>query len=86
MWALHTVGVEKIAALNAVGAINRDFKPLDIVVPHDFLLAKVWGAEYVGDTVNLRRYISYLRRKLQTVTAAPDLIHSEWGVGYRFDY
>ena len=37
MWALHTVGVEKIAALNAVGAINRDFKPLDIVVPHDFL-------------------------------------------------
>jgi len=35
--ALHEVGVERIIALNAVGAINRDFKQGDIVIPHDFL-------------------------------------------------
>ena len=37
IWALHQVGVERIIALNAVGAVNRDFRPCDIVVPHDFI-------------------------------------------------
>jgi 5'-methylthioadenosine phosphorylase len=35
--ALHEIGVERILATNAVGAINRDFKPGDVVVPHDFV-------------------------------------------------
>jgi 5'-methylthioadenosine phosphorylase len=35
--ALHDFGVERIIALNAVGAINRDFQPGDIVIPHDFI-------------------------------------------------
>jgi 5'-methylthioadenosine phosphorylase len=37
IWALHQLGVERIVALNAVGAVNRGFKPCDIVVPHDFI-------------------------------------------------
>ncbi len=37
LWALRHLGVERIIALNAVGAVNRDFKPCDIVVPHDFI-------------------------------------------------
>ncbi|MCS7124946.1 MAG: S-methyl-5'-thioadenosine phosphorylase [Candidatus Bathyarchaeota archaeon] len=36
VYALHQLGVERIIAVNAVGAINRDFKPGDIVIPHDF--------------------------------------------------
>jgi 5'-methylthioadenosine phosphorylase len=36
VYALHEVGVERIIAVNAVGAINTSFKPGDIVVPHDF--------------------------------------------------
>jgi 5'-methylthioadenosine phosphorylase len=36
VYALHEVGVERIIAVNAVGAINSSFKPGDIVVPHDF--------------------------------------------------
>jgi 5'-methylthioadenosine phosphorylase len=35
--ALHDVGVERIIALNAVGAVNCDFKPGGIVIPHDFI-------------------------------------------------
>lgn len=35
--ALYDLGVERIIAVNAVGAINRDFKPGDIVIPHDFV-------------------------------------------------
>jgi 5'-methylthioadenosine phosphorylase len=37
IWAIHTLGVKRIFATNAVGAINRDFKPGQIVVPHDFV-------------------------------------------------
>jgi len=37
VYALYEIGVEKIIATSAVGAINRDFKPCDIVVPHDFV-------------------------------------------------
>jgi len=37
IWALHQIGVDRIIGLNAVGAVNRDFKPCDIVVPHDFI-------------------------------------------------
>lgn len=36
VYALRQMGVERILATNAVGAINRDFKPGDVVVPHDF--------------------------------------------------
>ena len=37
IYALYEMGVERIIAVNAVGAINRDFKPGDIVIPHDFI-------------------------------------------------
>ncbi|MEM3673789.1 MAG: S-methyl-5'-thioadenosine phosphorylase [Candidatus Bathyarchaeia archaeon] len=37
IYALYKLGVERILAVNAVGAINRNFKPGDIVVPHDFV-------------------------------------------------
>lgn len=35
--AMHELGVERIVATNAVGAINRDFRPAQIVIPHDFV-------------------------------------------------
>jgi len=37
IWALHSLGVERILASNAVGAIDRSFKPKDFVVPSDFV-------------------------------------------------
>jgi 5'-methylthioadenosine phosphorylase len=37
IWALHTLGVRRIFATNAVGAINCDFKPGQIAVPNDFV-------------------------------------------------
>jgi 5'-methylthioadenosine phosphorylase len=37
IYALHKLGVKKILATNAVGAINRKFKPGELVVPHDFV-------------------------------------------------
>jgi len=36
IYALHQLGVERIIAVNAVGAINKELKPGDLIVPHDF--------------------------------------------------
>ena len=54
------------------------------VLPHRFLLTEVWGPEYIGETSYLKLYVRYLRRKLEEDPADPQLIVTEWGVGYRF--
>jgi DNA-binding response OmpR family regulator len=57
------------------------------VVPHEQLLAKVWGYEYREETHYLRLYVNYLRKKLELDPAKPKYILTERGVGYRFfDY
>jgi two-component system KDP operon response regulator KdpE len=57
------------------------------VVPHEQLLAKVWGYEYRDETHYLRLYINYLRQKLEQEPSNPKYIQTERGVGYRFvDY
>jgi DNA-binding response OmpR family regulator len=57
------------------------------VVPHEQLLAKVWGYEYRDETHYLRLYINYLRKKIEEDPASPKYILTERGVGYRFvDY
>ena len=57
------------------------------VVPHDQLLAKVWGYEYRDETHYLRLYVNYLRQKLEKDPSNPEYILTERGVGYRFvDY
>jgi two-component system KDP operon response regulator KdpE len=54
------------------------------VVPHDQLLAKVWGYEYREETHYLRLYVNYLRQKLERDPSNPEYILTERGVGYRF--
>jgi DNA-binding response OmpR family regulator len=54
------------------------------VVPHEQLLAKVWGYEYRDETHYLRLYINYLRQKLEEDPSNPKYILTERGVGYRF--
>jgi DNA-binding response OmpR family regulator len=57
------------------------------VVPHEQLLAKVWGYEYRDETHYLRLYINYLRKKLEKDPSDPQYILTERSVGYRFiDY
>ena len=54
------------------------------VFTHQTLMARVWGAEYVDSRHYLRVYIRYLREKLEDDPTSPQMILSEWGVGYRF--
>jgi two-component system KDP operon response regulator KdpE len=54
------------------------------VLPHETLLAKVWGREYVDEIDYLRVYIRRLRRKLEDDPERPRHILTERGLGYRF--
>jgi DNA-binding response OmpR family regulator len=54
------------------------------VVPHETLLAKVWGYEYREEIQYLRLYVTYLRQKIEPDPAHPRYILTERGVGYRF--
>jgi two-component system, OmpR family, KDP operon response regulator KdpE len=54
------------------------------VLTHRYLLQKVWGQEYGGESEYLRVYINRLRQKLEPDPAHPALLLTEPGVGYRF--
>ncbi len=53
-------------------------------VPHEQLLAKVWGYEYRDETHYVRLYVNYLREKIEEDPSNPKYILTERGVGYRF--
>lgn len=53
-------------------------------VPHDQLLAKVWGYEYRDEAHYVRLYVNYLREKIEEDPSNPHYILTERGVGYRF--
>ena len=53
-------------------------------VPHDQLLAKVWGYEYRDEAHYVRLYVNYLREKIEEDPVNPRYILTERGVGYRF--
>ncbi|MBI3978776.1 MAG: response regulator transcription factor [Chloroflexi bacterium] len=54
------------------------------VLPHETLLARVWGDEYRDDDDYLKVYISRLRHKLEDDPEKPRCILTERGRGYRF--
>ena len=53
-------------------------------MPHEQLLAKVWGYEYRDETHYVRLYVNYLREKIEEDPSDPKYILTERGVGYRF--
>ena len=53
-------------------------------VPHEQLLAKVWGYEYRDETHYVRLYVNYLRDKIEDDPSNPKYILTERGIGYRF--
>lgn len=54
------------------------------LLTHQWLLRRVWGQGYGRESHYLRVYVRSLRRKLGDAAAAPTLILTEPGVGYRW--
>ena len=53
------------------------------VLNHETLLNGVWGQEYTKDNDYLKVYIWHLRRKIEVDPRDPQVLLTEWGVGYR---
>ena len=54
------------------------------VVTHGQILTTVWGPAHKDDTQYLRVFIGQLRAKIESDPAAPTIIRTEAGIGYRF--
>lgn len=55
----------------------------DHVLTHRQILREVWGPAHAEDTAYLRVYVNQLRQKLEADPAAPTLLVTDAGVGYR---
>ncbi len=53
------------------------------ILSHEQLLSQVWGPEYVGEPGYVKRYIWYLRQKIEADPSAPEYIITERGFGYK---
>jgi two-component system KDP operon response regulator KdpE len=53
-------------------------------LPHQLLLERVWGPEYVNDIHYIKVFIRRLRQKLKDDADQPRYIQTVWGIGYRF--
>lgn len=54
------------------------------VMTRDFLLDKVWGYEYIGETRTVDVHIRHLRQKIEDDDKNPKYIETIRGIGYRF--
>lgn len=55
------------------------------VLPHQLILQQVWGPQYGKEAEYLRVYIGRLRRKIEADPLHPRYLHTEHGIGYRFE-
>jgi DNA-binding response OmpR family regulator len=69
----------------------REFDLLAFMLTHprrvfsrEDLLRSVWGWEF-GDLSTVTVHVRRLREKIESDPAHPTLLHTIWGVGYRFD-
>ncbi|MDD4504036.1 MAG: response regulator transcription factor [Clostridiaceae bacterium] len=54
------------------------------VLTRDFLLDKIWGYEYVGETRTVDVHIRHIRQKISYDEGSDQMIETIRGVGYRF--
>jgi DNA-binding response OmpR family regulator len=55
------------------------------MLSREFILEKVWGWEYIGDSRTVDVHVRWLRQKLETNPADPRRIVTVRGGGYRFE-
>ncbi len=55
------------------------------VFSRDYLLEKVWGYDYAGDTRTVDVHIRWLRQKIEVDPAHPNRLLTVRGVGYKFE-
>jgi two-component system, OmpR family, alkaline phosphatase synthesis response regulator PhoP len=69
----------------------KEFELLEILIKNkgrvmtrDFLLDKIWGYEFVGETRTVDVHIRHLRQKIEDDDKNPKYIETIRGIGYRY--
>jgi len=70
----------------------KEFEVLRLLIRHvgkvintNAILARVWGAERVGEPDLVKQCIYRLRQKIEPEPQSPRYLHTVWGEGYYFD-
>jgi two-component system response regulator RegX3 len=70
----------------------KEFEVLRLLVRHagkvlstDAILARVWGADWIGEPDLVKQYVYRLRRKIEPDPSSPRYLHTVRGGGYYFD-
>lgn len=84
---------EVIKGENKVDLTLKEFELLEILIKNkgrvmtrDFLLDKIWGYEYLGETRTVDVHIRHLRQKIEDDDKNPRYIQTIRGIGYRFNF
>jgi DNA-binding response OmpR family regulator len=87
--------VERHAVSLGGAAIDLTHKEFDLLVfmmknknrvmSRDYLLEKVWGYDFAGDTRTVDVHIRWLRQKIEKDPADPKRLITVRGVGYKFE-
>jgi two-component system, OmpR family, alkaline phosphatase synthesis response regulator PhoP len=71
----------------------KEFELLEILIKNkgrvmtrDFLLDKIWGYEYIGETRTVDVHIRHLRQKIEEDDKNPKYVETIRGIGYRFNF
>lgn len=83
---------EVIEDNNKIELTLKEFELLEILIKNkgrvmtrDFLLDKIWGYEYIGETRTVDVHIRHLRQKIEKDDKNPKYIETIRGIGYRFN-
>ena len=55
----------------------------NVVFSKDRLFEAVWGYDYVSDAATVSVHVNRIREKIEDDPAAPRLLQTVWGVGYK---
>jgi DNA-binding response OmpR family regulator len=55
------------------------------MLSREFILERVWGWDYIGDSRTVDVHVRWLRQKIETDAASPERIVTVRGGGYRFE-
>jgi DNA-binding response OmpR family regulator len=83
---------ELVVGDKTVHLTPKEFEVLRLMLRHpgkvlstDAILARVWGAEQIGELHLVKQYIYRLRQKIEPDPTQPQFLHTVRGGGYYFD-
>jgi two-component system OmpR family response regulator len=79
-WTVRRAGVSVELSPTEFRLLAYLMRNQGLMLTRKQLLENVWGWEYAGQSQVLETYVSYLRRKLDSL--GPPMIHTQRGVGY----